>query len=251
MENKKIFHYEEIDSTNTQASRLAHEGAEHGTVILAESQTAGKGRRGRSWESPKGENIYMSVLLRPTFQAEKAPMLTLIMAYGVTKTLQKYGFSDVCIKWPNDVVLSEKKVCGILTEMSMKDNQIDYVVIGVGVNVNNHSFPIELCGKATSLRLEGGKVIDKEMLCVDILNYFKNLYERFETTQDLSFIREEYNQLLVNCQKEVLVLEPGNEYVAYAHGINDKGELLVRTEAGEEKTVFAGEVSVRGIYGYV
>lgn len=251
MENKKIFYYEQIDSTNTQASRLAFEGVEHGSVVVADCQTAGKGRRGRSWESPKGENIYMSFLLRPGFQAEKAPMLTLVMAYSVVKAIQKHGFTDARIKWPNDIVLSGKKVCGILTEMSLKDTQIDHVVVGVGVNVNNRSFPAELRGKATSLFAEGGKVVDRKQLYEDIIDVFEHFYEAFEREQDLSFIQEEYNSLLVNCQRQVRVLEPGNEYSAYALGINHKGELQVRTETGEEKTVFAGEVSVRGIYGYI
>ena len=251
MENKKIFYYEQIDSTNTQASRLALEGAKHGTVVVADCQTAGKGRRGRSWESPKGENIYMSFLLRPRFQAEKAPMLTLVMAYSVVKAMQKHGVTDAGIKWPNDIVLSGEKVCGILTEMSMKDSRIDHVVVGVGVNVNNQNFPTELCGKATSLFMEGGKVVDRKQLYQDIIDMFQHFYEAFEREQDLSFIQEEYNRLLVNCQREVRVLEPGNEYLAYALGINHKGELRVRTETGEEKTVFAGEVSVRGIYGYI
>lgn len=251
MENKKIFYYEQIDSTNTQASRFALEGAKHGTVVVADFQTAGKGRRGRSWESPKGENIYMSILLRPACQAERAPMLTLVMAHSVVKALQKHGFTDAGIKWPNDVIISGKKVCGILTEMSMKGTEIDHVVVGVGVNVNNRCFSAELCGKATSLFLEGGKVVERKQLYEDIIEVFEHFYEVFEREQDLSFMQDEYNSLLVNCGKEVRVLEPENEYLAHALGINHKGELRVRTETGEEKTVFAGEVSVRGIYGYV
>ena len=118
MENKKIIYYEQLDSTNTKVSELAAQGAAHGTVVVATRQTAGKGRRGREWES-SGDNIYMSMLLKPDFETEKAPMLTLVMAYSVAKVLGANGFSDIQIKWPNDLILSGKKVCGILTEMHL------------------------------------------------------------------------------------------------------------------------------------
>ena len=251
MENKKIIYYTQLDSTNLEIARLAAEGAMHGTVVVADSQTAGKGRRGRGWESPAGENIYMSILLRPACLPDTAPMLTLVMAYSVAKALKESGFTDVQIKWPNDLVLSGKKICGILTEMQMKGTEIDYVVVGVGINVNTSKFPEELKDTATSLYLESGKVSDRESLVESVVEYFQQSYRQFLETQDLSFLREEYNNMLVNVGREVRVLEPGNEYTAYAQGINSEGELLVRTEEGEEKRIYAGEVSVRGIYGYV
>lgn len=251
MENKKIIYYKQIDSTNTELARLAMKGAEHGTVVVAESQSAGKGRRGRQWESPAGENIYMSILLRPDCVPDRAPMLTLVMVYSVAKVLKELGFSDVQIKWPNDLVLSGKKICGILTEMQLKDTEIDYVVVGVGINVNTSKFPEELKDTATSLYLESGIVSDREILVEAIVEYFDEACRQFLKTQDLSFLKEAYNDMLVNVGREVRVLEPGNEYTAYAQGINASGELLVRTKEGEERRIYAGEVSVRGIYGYV
>ena len=251
MENKKIIYYKQLDSTNTEIARLAAEGAAHGTVVVAEAQSAGKGRRGRGWESPAGENIYMSILLRPDCVPDRAPMLTLVMAYSVAKILKELGFLDVQIKWPNDLVLSGKKICGILTEMQLKDSEIDYVVVGVGINVNTSKFPEELKDTATSLYLESGRILDREMIVESVATYFQQTYVQFLEMQDLSFLREAYNDMLVNVGKEVRVLEPGNEYTAYAQGINSEGELLVRTEEGEEKRIYAGEVSVRGVYGYV
>ena len=251
MENKKIIYYKQLDSTNTEIARLAAEGAAHGTVVVADAQTAGKGRRGRGWESPAGENVYMSVLLRPDCVSDRAPMLTLVMAYSVAKALKELGFIDVQIKWPNDLVLSGKKICGILTEMQLKDTEIDYVVVGVGINVNTTNFPEELKDTATSLYMESGRVSDRETLVESIVEYFDGAYRQFLETQDLSFLKEAYNDMLVNVGREVRVLEPGNEYTAYAQGINTEGELLVRTAEGEEKRIYAGEVSVRGIYGYV
>ena len=251
MENKKIVYYKQLDSTNAEIARLAVQGAEHGTVVAAESQTAGRGRRGRRWESPAGENIYMSILLRPDCVPDKAPMLTLVMAYSVAQVIEELEFAEVQIKWPNDLVLSGKKICGILTEMQLKGSEIDYVVVGVGINVNTRNFPAELENRATSLFLESGRKFERESIVENIVDKFEHAYRQFGNVQDLSFLQETYNSMLVNAGKEVRVLEPGKEYTAYAQGINSKGELMVRTPNGEEKTIYAGEVSVRGVYGYV
>lgn len=251
MENKKIIYYQQLDSTNTEIARLAAEGVTHGTVVVADAQTAGKGRRGRQWESPAGENIYMSILLRPDCMPDRAPMLTLVMAYSVAKAIRELGFEDLQIKWPNDLVLSGKKICGILTEMQLSGSKIDCVVVGVGINVNTSKFPEELKDIATSLYQESGRTFDRTLIVESVVGYFEKAYQQFLQTQDLSFLREAYNAMLVNVDKEVRVLEPGNEYTAYAQGINSEGELLVRTEEGEEKRIYAGEVSVRGIYNYV
>lgn len=251
MENRKIIYYEQLDSTNAKVKELAIEGAEHGTVVVADVQTAGKGRRGRRWESPAGTNIYMSMLLRPKMEPSKAPMLTLVMAHSISKVLQVQGYSDVRIKWPNDLVLSSKKVCGILTEMNLKGQEIDYVVVGVGINVNTTSFPEELTDKATSLYLETGKEVERGQLVREIVKIFEKEYERFVEIEDLSFLQEAYNNILINRNKEVRVLEPGKEYTAHALGINKTGELLVKKADGSQEAVFAGEVSVRGLYGYV
>lgn len=246
-----IIHLEQIDSTNTEARRQAMQGIAEGLVITAEKQTAGKGRRGRSWESPEGENLYFSMLLRPEVPIDKTPMLTLIMALSVAKAVNKFCELDPLIKWPNDLVLSGKKICGILTEMHMSESQIEDVIVGTGINVNQELFSSELVDKATSLLLESNRKLDKKQLLEVVLVEFAMLYETFLEVQDLSFIQEEYNGRLVNRNKEVLVLEPGNEYQAVARGINSKGELLVVKEDGSEEAVYAGEVSVRGIYGYV
>ena len=251
MENKKILYYKELDSTNTKIKELAKEGAESGTVVVADRQTAGKGRRGRTWDSPGGTNIYMSILLRPEVKPSQAPMLTLVMAYSIAKVLQKQGYCDVQIKWPNDLILSGKKICGILTEMELNGEEISHVIVGVGINANVKEFPTELTDKATSLYLEKGQEVDRKQLIQEIAERFEADYKCFIETKDLAFLQEAYNEMLVNYGREVRVLEPGNEYTAYALGIHKNGELLVRKADGNEETIFAGEVSVRGIYGYV
>lgn len=248
--NVNVVHYKEVDSTNAEARRLSVEGAESGLVVTAKKQTAGKGRRGRSWESPADENLYFSVLLKPTIAPEKAPMLTLVMAYSVAKALQKEDI-QVLIKWPNDLVCSGKKVCGILTEMNLSGAQVEDVIVGVGLNVNTMKFPDELEDKATSLRKETLRELECGELLQLILKEFDKQYQRFLENQNLEFLQEDYNAMLINRGREVMVLEPGKEYLAKALGINKFGELLVQKEDGGTEAVFAGEVSVRGIYGYV
>ena len=250
MENK-IIYFDKLDSTNVKARELALEGAASGTVVVADMQTAGRGRRGRSWDSPAGENIYMSVLLKPEMEPSKAPMLTLVMAYSVAKVLEKNGFEEVQIKWPNDLILSKKKVCGILTEMELNGTEIGHVIIGVGINANQKVFSEELKDKATSLLLEKEKEVERKDLIEQIVSRFSEDYEEFLKSGNLSKLQAEYNKMLVNYKREVRVLSPGNEYEAFALGINELGELLVEKADGSQETVYAGEVSVRGIYGYV
>lgn len=246
----KVIYYEETDSTNIRAKALAEEGAEHGTLVIAGRQNAGKGRRGRGWISPKGENIYMSILLRPEFEPVKAPMLTLVMAYSVAQALREKEEINAKIKWPNDVVLHKKKICGILTEMSAEIDYINHVVIGVGINTNMEQMEAEIAEKATSLKIEEGRTVMRAGLIAQVMKYFEENYEKFLKDGDLSGIKDAYNGMLVNQDKDVRVLEPGNEYDAHAIGINETGELLVKKEDGSIEKIFAGEVSVRGIYGY-
>ena len=248
---REVFYYEEIDSTNAQAKRLAEQAKAHGALFVAEMQSTGKGRRGRSWESPKGTGIWMSLLLRPEIAPSKAPMLTLVMAYSVAMAIREIAEQDVEIKWPNDIVLHGKKICGILTEMSAEIDFINHVVIGVGINVNTTEFPKEIASTATSLKNEGGKKIKRGELIACIMSHFEKNYEAFIDKQDLSELKDAYNGLLVNCNREVKVLTPGHEYQALALGINELGELLVKKDDGTLEAIFAGEVSVRGIYGYI
>lgn len=248
---QEIVCFTETDSTNVRARKLGENGAAHGTLVVAEQQTAGRGRRGRGWESPAGSSIYMSLLLRPEFLPNKAPMLTIVMAYSVATTLREQTGLDFRIKWPNDIVLNGKKVVGILTEMSTEIEYINHVVIGVGINVNTEAFPEEICATATSIRRESGKTWRRAELIAAILRQFEVQYERFVKEEDLAYLREAYDAILVNCNREVRILGEKDGYRAVALGIDDQGELLVRKEDGTVTSVYAGEVSVRGIYGYV
>ena len=213
-------------------------------------------------------------MLRPTIAPDTAPQLTLLMAMAVTRVIRELTGLSAQIKWPNDVVVNAKKVCGILTEMQLKDGVIDYVVVGTGVNVNQTSIPVELESSATSLFLEKMKQavsdgnrgnrfddktaaavcekrFDKEGLLDAILQAFDECYERFLQTEDLAEMMSEYNEWLVSLDKEVKVLDPKGEFIGISKGINEKGELLVELRDGEVTAIYAGEVSVRGLYGYV
>ena len=246
---KTVHFARETDSTNLWIKRLAKEGASEGTLALAEFQSAGRGRLGRSWEVPEGTSVMMSILLRPKFEPQYAPMLTLVMGMAVAKAVKKFGF-DVSIKWPNDVVVSHKKICGILTEMGVRDGKIDYAVIGVGINVNIREFPEEMADKATSLYLESGKEFDRSQIPGLVMEAFEEYYEKFAATCDLSGLKEEYESILANYNQPVRVLakEP---YEGVDRGITDGGELLVEKTDGTIVAVSAGEVSVRGLYSYV
>ena len=246
---KTVHFAREIDSTNLWIKRLAKEGAPEGTLALAEFQSAGRGRLGRSWEVPEGTSVMMSILLRPKFEPQYAPTLTLVMGMAVAKAVKSLGF-DVSIKWPNDVVVSHKKICGILTEMGVRDGKIDYAVIGVGINVNIKEFPEEMADKATSLYLESGKEFDRSQIPGLVMEAFEKYYEKFAATCDLSGLKEEYESILANYNQPVRVLakEP---YEGVARGITDGGELLVEKTDGTIVAVSAGEVSVRGLYSYV
>ena len=246
---KTVHFARETDSTNLWIKRLAKEGASEGTLALAEFQSAGRGRLGRSWEVPEGTSVMMSILLRPKFEPQYAPTLTLVMGMAVAKAVKNLGF-DVSIKWPNDVVVSHKKICGILTEMGVRDGKIDYAVIGVGINVNIKEFPEEMADKATSLYLESGKEFDRSQIPGLVMEAFEKYYEKFAVTCDLSGLKEEYESILANYNQPVRVLakEP---YEGVARGITDGGELLVEKTDGTIVAVSAGEVSVRGLYSYV
>ena len=252
---KNIVYYDEVDSTNLRIKQLGDEGAPEGTLAVADRQTAGRGRRGRSWDSPAGESISMSILLRPQITPNQAPMLTLVMACSVAEGIM--DCKDVCgeqqiqIKWPNDIIIHGKKLVGILTEMSTQIDYINHVTVGVGINVNLTDFPEEIREHATSLRLECGHKVKRAPLIAAIMKRLEENYALFMETGDLSQLMEKYSELLVNKDRDVMILGAKEQYVAHALGINKTGELIVRKEDGTIEEVYAGEVSVRGVYGYV
>ena len=242
--------YEEcVDSTNTRAKKIGSENVMKEAVVVAKNQTAGRGRRGRNWISPEG-NCYFSIMINPNIQVENASTITLVAALALTQTIENVTGLKAQIKWPNDVVVDGKKVSGILTESSVGVDGLKYVVVGVGVNANQKQFDVEIESMATSITLQTGREVDCAQVIGEFLNCFEKLFEVFLETEDMTALIDRYNSLLVNLNREVRVIDQG-ERVGTALGINEKGQLLVRYMDGNVESVISGEVSVRGLYGYV
>ena len=248
---KEVYYKDITASTNLDVKKLLEDGAKEGVLVVGGQQTQGRGRRGRSWQSPPDTNIYMSLGLRPDYQPDLAPMVTLIQALAVAKAVQEVCDLQVEIKWPNDVVIHGRKICGILTEMSAEAGYIQYVVIGTGINVNIREFPEDIRTTATSLCMEKQETVLRAPIIAKTMEYFENYYEKFLKTGDLSLLLDDYNQSLVNCTTEVRVLDPQHEFQGIARGIDNLGQLIVEKEDKTIEKVYAGEVSVRGVYGYV
>lgn len=201
----------------------------------------------------------MSYLLRPNILPYHASMLTLLAGMACARAVREETGLKAEIKWPNDLVLSGKKICGILTEMSTELEEIHYICTGIGINVNQTEFPEEIRNTATSLKLEREKLQEKEgcgefgrsVLIASCMKWFEDYYEKFLLSGDFSQLKEEYESMLANLNREVLVLDPAGEYSGVCQGIDAMGRLLVELPHKEVKAVLSGEVSVRGIYGYV
>ncbi|MBQ8815534.1 MAG: biotin--[Lachnospiraceae bacterium] len=266
---RSIAFFEEIDSTNTMAKRLGEQGVPEGTLVIADCQTGGKGRRGREWFSPAGTGIWMTLLLKPRLLPDKVSAITLVAALSVCKAIRRVTGLETMIKWPNDLVMNGKKVCGILTEMSLEPDHIGYVVLGIGINVNQTEFPEELphawslamaareavlsvtgeTGQDERTETEAG-MFSREEIIARIWECFEEDYGIYLRTGDMSGLRGQYEAHLANLGCAVRVLAPSGEWAGAAEGIADSGELLVRDEAGVLRMVNSGEVSVRGVYGY-
>lgn len=250
MQELKIIYLDEIDSTNREARRLGDVGASEGTVVIADRQTGGKGRLGRTWFSPAGMGIWMSILLRPELPSERVSGITLMAALSACRAIRSATGLNTQIKWPNDLVIEGKKVCGILTEAAVSDGQLKYAVLGIGVNVNQNEFPGDL-PHAWSLAMTAGHELDRKGLIECCLRCLKEDYERYVQSGDLRQLRREYEAYLVNLDRPVRVLSPEGEWTGVAKGITDGGELVVLNDRGETIAVNSGEVSVRGVYGYI
>lgn len=247
----KVVFLKETDSTNREAKILAEKGFPHGTLVLADHQTKGQGRRGREWYTAAGTSVAMSLILKPKWEAQYASMLTLVQAMAVVRAIEEICGLQAQIKWPNDILVNEKKICGILTEMNLEMTEISSIIIGTGINVNQEKFPEEISAIATSLKIEKKQALSRTDLVERICELFEEYYESFLKTKDLSALKEEYDAHLISKGRSVKVLDPKKEFIGEALGITPRGELLVQQKDGEIVKVYAGEVSVRGIYGYV
>lgn len=246
-----IYYYRETDSTNVRAKYLAEEGAVHGSLVIADAQSCGRGRRGRAWVTDPGTGIWMSLILKPEFSPTTASMLTLIAALAVRRGIRESTGIKLEIKWPNDLTYKGRKLCGILTEMSAEMDHIHYVVVGIGINVNTSEFPKELSDKAGSLKLISGTGYKRSLIVGEILKEFESYYQRFLESGDLSPFVEEYHTYLTGYLEPIKVLHGNREYEGIELGIVPSGELKLRLEDGKETTISSGEVSIRTEAGYL
>ena len=243
---KKLYVYNEVSSTNTLAKFLSMNGGEHGNVIISEKQTDARGRSGKAWESPIG-GVWLSIILQPNVDYSKLPLITLSTGVAVAKTLERIGIEEPEIKWPNDIMINGKKVCGILTEAVTKFNTIESVIVGVGIdaNLNIDDFPEELQEGTTTLQEElGEKGNENEII--------KIFFEEFEKIFEL-FIGGGYEEILKEWRKHsytigkiVEVREPFNKYYdGYVVGIGKEGALIVEKIDGTLEKVISGECIIK------
>lgn len=246
----RIFIMDEIDSTNEELKRKWY-SLPSGALVLAKRQTGGKGRMGRVWESRSETGIWMSFLIKPDIRPCNISSLTLVAAMACQEAIRNVVHIDTHIKWPNDIVVNGKKLVGILTETSFENDKVNYVIIGMGINVSMQNFPGELAFRATSFAMEGLNDIDRNRLVAEIGSCFEKYYDIYVMNENMSGLKSEYENKLVNINKEVVVIENDSRFEGIAKGINDSGELMIQLDDGRLVYVRSGEVSVRGVYGYV
>ncbi len=250
---RKIIYLESVDSTNSYGKKVAEGSFVEGTVIFAEEQSSGRGRLGRYWVSPKGKGIWMSLLLKPEVLPSDAPKLTIVAAQAVANALLHSCGLSAQIKWPNDIVAGGRKLCGILTEMSAEEDEIRYVIVGIGINANLEpvDFGAELLETATSVNIEKGGRISRKVLSAAVLMEFERLYTEFARTGSIASFLDDYKSRSAVLGKDIRIIGKKEEIIGTAVDISEEGQLVVRLEDGSLREVMSGEVSVRSLNGYI
>lgn len=240
----KIYTFQTIDSTNNCGKVLAGVGATEGVVVIAEEQTAGKGRLGRTWQANAGENLTFSLLLRPRVSPDVLNLLPLYVAVAAAEAIERASNLRIDCKWPNDLLVNNKKIGGILIEGSVKDNLVEHVVIGLGINVNQTQFSGDFNTKATSLRLESREQIDRTKLFREIISTLETRYKEYAKTAFRAIIPlwEKRSTML---GKSILVSQSGNVFSGTVRGLSPEGGLVLETN-GSTKVLFAGDVTILG-----
>ena len=240
---KKIYHFFKTDSTNRVAMELGYAGEPEGTVIVAEEQNAGRGRAGRNWHSERGTGIYATLLLRPKLAPVQAPLLTMMAGLSARAAIQAQTGLAIDLKWPNDVMLAGKKAGGILTEMHAEPSQVRFVIVGIGINVNQDKFPPELSATATSLRAESGKAHSRLELLVRLLREFETDYNRFLRDGPADVTRAFQSASSYAYGKRVRVTNGTQTFLGTTAGLSPEGLLRVERDDGNVVTVIAGDVN--------
>jgi BirA family biotin operon repressor/biotin-[acetyl-CoA-carboxylase] ligase len=238
--------YDALDSTQTKAHELVEQGAAEGTLVIAEQQTAGRGRMGRTWHSPPGSGIYMSLILKPRIPLHFTPQLTLLAAVALCRGIQRITDVTVGIKWPNDLLARGKKMSGILLESNAEDERLRYIVagMGIGVNLQPDDYPPELRSVATSLAIEAGRRFERETIIAAVLDEFEALYAMYHE-QGFAPIRLLWEANSVSLHRPLRVRTPSGELEGIAESLNESGGLNVRMPDGTLTVVYSGEVELK------
>lgn len=244
---KNLIVLDSVNSTNDYLKKLGNEGCENGTVVAAREQTRGKGRLGRTWQSKKDDGIAFSVLLRPSVAPSEVSAITPLAGLAVCKAIREYTKLDCVIKWPNDIIVGRKKLVGILTEMSAEFDAVEYVITGIGINVDHTSFPEEIAFKATSLLLETGRHIDKNEFLACVLEHLENEFVKNNLELTPTALSE-YTDLCATVGRSVTFQRGTRRISGMAVGVSEHGELKVMMSDGTICLVNSGEVTVQGIY---
>ena len=244
---KNLIVLDSVNSTNDYLKKLGNEGCETGTVVAAREQTRGKGRLGRTWQSKKDDGIAFSVLLRPNVAPSEVSAITPLAGLAVCKAIREYTKLDCVIKWPNDIIIGRKKLVGILTEMSAEFDAVEYVITGIGINVDHTSFPEEIAFKATSLLLETGRHIDKNEFLACVLEHLENEFVKNNLELTPTALSE-YTDLCATVGRSVTFQRGTRRISGMAVGVSEHGELKVMMSDGTISLVNSGEVTVQGIY---
>jgi BirA family biotin operon repressor/biotin-[acetyl-CoA-carboxylase] ligase len=240
---KRIYHFFKVDSTNSIAMALGERGEPHGTVVIAEEQTAGRGRAGHTWHSEKKNGIYMTVLLRPPISPQQAPLITLAAGLAVRDAVLEQIDLAPDLRWPNDVLMARKKFCGILTEMNAEQDQIHFVAVGIGINVNHEKVPAELSEIATSLRIVTQRVQSRVEIVARLLRHLDSYYNRF-LTEGPEFIVTRFSEVSSYAKGKRVKIETASEtYTGTTDGLEPGGLLRVRRDDGRVLPVIAGTLS--------
>jgi BirA family biotin operon repressor/biotin-[acetyl-CoA-carboxylase] ligase len=238
-----IVHFRETDSTNTRAKALADRGAPEGTVIVSEKQIDGRGRKGRNWFSPSQEGIYISLILRPALSPGEAPKTTLLTAVAVAEALISLTGLAVSIKWPNDILVHGKKIAGILTEISAEIDAINYIVVGLGLNVNTPDFPSNIKDKATSMFIEAGKHFSRVRVLREYLIWYERYYDLF-WRNGFDPILTRWKELANIIGRRMTVETTGTIYTGEIQDIDKDGVLILKDNQGKQHRIFSGDISL-------
>ncbi|MCK4597822.1 biotin--[acetyl-CoA-carboxylase] ligase [bacterium] len=242
----RVFSYQRVGSTNDVALQIARNGAAQGTLVVAEEQTAGRGRMGRSWNSPPGVSLLFSLVLRPRMAPNRVFQLAICGALAVAEVVCQRTHLPVKVKWPNDVLIRGKKLAGVLTETQVDLAGVRFVVLGVGININQAptDFPEGLQGQATSIRAELGRSVSRRHLLQDLLLKFEEIYDQFQD-QGLAPFLDRWRQLSWVLNRKVTVQVGGKEFSGLAVDIDEMGALLLEEASGKRRRLLAGDVSLR------